>query len=91
MIEVELNMVLNTIDKNGVIGEINASKRVTMPVCPVVGMKISLRDMDGMTYGELEVTTVCWDEGKEYVEAYFADDKYHRRSTLAPIIANGWK
>ena len=90
MVKVELNIILSTKDDDDFIDEINASKIVTMPACPVVGMKIALRDVDGKTYGELEVTTVCWDEGKDYIEAYFSDDRYHNKEVLERIVANGW-
>lgn len=91
MIKVELNMVLNMITEDSDIQEINASKMVEMPICPVVGMKIGLRDVTGRICGELEVTTVYWEEGRGHIEAYFSDHHYHRKQVIEPIIANGWK
>lgn len=90
MIKVELNIILNTRDDDKVIGEIEASKMVEMPACPVVGMQIGLRDTAGTIYTELEITTVYWEEGKDYIAAYFADDRYHDKDILERIIANGW-
>lgn len=90
MIKVELNIILNTRDDDNVIDEIVASKMIEMPVCPVVGMQIGVRDTEGRIHIVLEVTTVYWDEGKDYIEAFFCDDRYYNKDVLEHLVANGW-
>ena len=91
MVKVRLNIVWSVVDRQTfVLDERTAEKVICMPCCPFIGMEITVCTKDKSACADGVVTEVYYNESRDFIDVYLADDKIRDAATVDAILENGW-
>jgi hypothetical protein len=92
VIKVQLNILWNVTDRQtGILSERTGEKILYMPCCPNIGMEIAVCSKDKAMCADGSVTEVFFNEGRDFIEVYLADDRIRDAAIVDAILENGWQ